>query len=115
MNDTSIRYDAAALTRFATRLLQHAGLAEPMARTVADTLVQGDLLGHDTHGLALLAGYVKELEAGTMTRDGAPLVVSDRPAAVLWDGQRLPGPWLVHAGPGPALPRARDAGHRPRS
>ncbi len=106
MNDTSVRYDAAALTRFATRLLQQAGLAEPMALTVADTLVQGDLLGHDTHGLALLAGYVKELEAGTMTREGAPLVVSDRPAAVLWDGQRLPGPWLVHQGLDLLLPRA---------
>ena len=110
MNDTSIRYDATALTRFATRLLQHAGLAEPMALTVADTLVQGDLLGHDTHGLALLAGYVKEIEAGTMRREGAPLVVSDRPAAVLWDGQRLPGPWLVHRGLDLLLPRARELG-----
>lgn len=110
MNDTSIRYDAAALTRFAMQLLQHAGLAETMAHTVADTLVQGDLLGHDTHGLALLAGYVKELEAGTMTRAGAPRVVSDRPAAVLWDGQRLPGPWLVHQGLDLLLPRARELG-----
>ncbi|MBT2304321.1 Ldh family oxidoreductase [Variovorax paradoxus] len=110
MNDTSIRYAAAALTRFATQLLQHAGLAEAMAQTVADTLVQGDLLGHDTHGLALLAGYVKELEAGTMTREGAPVVVSDRPAAVLWDGRRLPGPWLVHQGLDLLLPRARALG-----
>lgn len=110
MNNTSIRYDAAALTRFATQLLQHAGLAEAMAQTVADTLVQGDLLGHDTHGLALLAGYVKELEAGTMTREGPPLVVSDRPAAVLWDGRRLPGPWLVHQGLDLLLPRARELG-----
>ena len=108
MND--IRYDATALTRYAAQLLQHAGLADAMAHTVADTLVQGDLLGHDTHGLALLAGYVKELEAGTMTRDGKPLVVSDRPAAVLWDGQRLPGPWLVHQGLDLLLPRARELG-----
>lgn len=110
MNDTSIRYDAAALTRFAAQLLQHAGLAEAMAHTVADTLVQGDLLGHDTHGLALLAGYVRELEAGTMTRDGAPVVVSDRPAAVLWDGQRLPGPWLVHQGLDLLVARVRALG-----
>ncbi|MBT2321207.1 Ldh family oxidoreductase [Variovorax paradoxus] len=110
MNDTSERYDATALTRFAAQLLQQAGLPEAMAHTVADTLVQGDLLGHDTHGLALLAGYLKELEAGTMTRDGAPVVVSDRPAAVLWDGRRLPGPWLVHRGLDLLLPRARELG-----
>ncbi|KWT85165.1 MULTISPECIES: Ldh family oxidoreductase [unclassified Variovorax] len=110
MNSTSARYDAAALTHYAAQLLQRAGLAETMARTVADTLVQGDLLGHDTHGLALLAGYVKELESGAMKRDGAPLVISDRPAAVLWDGQRLPGPWLVHQGLDLLLPRARELG-----
>ena len=110
MNDTPIRYHADALTQYAARLLQGAGLAEAMAQTVADTLVQGDLLGHDTHGLALLSGYVKELEAGTMRREGEPLVVSDRPAAVLWDGQRLPGPWLVHQGLDLLLPRARELG-----
>ena len=78
---------------------------------MADTLVEGDLLGHDTHGLALLAGYVKELETGahgaqTARRD----VLSDRPAAVLWDGRRLPGPWLVHQGLDLLLPRARELG-----
>lgn len=103
-------YDAAALVTFADTLLQRAGLAPHMARSVARTLVDGDLLGHDTHGLALLAGYVKEVEAGTMRREGEPLVISDKPAAVLWDGQRLPGPWLVHHGIDLLLPRARQLG-----
>jgi LDH2 family malate/lactate/ureidoglycolate dehydrogenase len=110
MNDATPLYDAAALVRYATQLLEHAGLSETIAPTVADTLVQGDLLGHDTHGLALLAGYVKELESGGMKRDGAPLTVSDRPAAVLWDGLRLPGPWLMAQGMDLLLPRARELG-----
>lgn len=63
-----------------------------MADSVARTLVEGDLLGHDTHGLALLAGYVKEIESGGMTRDGAPEVLSDRPAAVLWTASACPAP-----------------------
>jgi LDH2 family malate/lactate/ureidoglycolate dehydrogenase len=107
---TDSRYDADALRRFAGDLLQRAGLAAPMAARVADTLVEGDLLGHDTHGLALLAGYVKEIESGDMARGGAPEVVSDRPAAVLWDGHRLPGPWLVHQGLDLLIPRARELG-----
>lgn len=109
-NDSAALYDADALRRFAADLLQRAGLATPMAECVANTLVDGDLLGHDTHGLALLAGYVKELESGGMTRDGAPEVLSDRPAAVLWDGRRLPGPWLVHQGLDLMIPRARELG-----
>jgi len=104
------RYDAAALTAFARQLLEAAGLQRDMAASVADTLVQGDLLGHDTHGLALLAGYVKELESGSMRANGAPLTVSDKPAAVLWDGQRLPGPWLVHQALDLLTPRARELG-----
>ena len=88
-------YRAQALVQFASTLLQRAGMGTSQADCVANTLVEGDLLGHDTHGLQLLAGYVKELETGSMKGQGAPLVVSDRPAALLWDGQRLPGPWLV--------------------
>ena len=104
------RYRADALERFATTLLQRAGMGPTQADCVAQTLVQGDLLGHDTHGLQLLAGYVKELETGSMKGQGAPLVVSDRPAAVLWDGQRLPGPWLMHQALDTLTPRARELG-----
>ncbi|MEJ8847364.1 Ldh family oxidoreductase [Variovorax rhizosphaerae] len=110
MTDNTPLYRADALTTFADALLQKAGLAAPMAAAVARTLVEGDLLGHDTHGLALLAGYVKELESGGMTRDGAPTVLSDRPAAVLWDGMRLPGPWLMEQGMDLLVPRARQLG-----
>jgi len=110
MTDTAPLYRAEALKDYASALLQKAGLAASMADSVARTLVEGDLLGHDTHGLALLAGYVKELESGGMTRDGTPEVLSDRPAAVLWDGKRLPGPWLMDQGMDLLIPRARELG-----
>lgn len=110
MPSSSPRYQSNALVRFASTLLQRAGMAVDLADCVADTLVQGDLLGHDTHGLQLLAGYVKELETGSMKGQGSPTVVSDRPAAVLWDGQRLPGPWLMHQALDTLTPRARELG-----
>ncbi|RZI94173.1 MAG: Ldh family oxidoreductase [Variovorax sp.] len=110
MSDTLPRYRADALVDYAEALLQKAGLAATKAGAVARTLVEGDLLGHDTHGLALLAGYVKEIESGGMARDGAPTVLSDRPAAVLWDGMRLPGPWLMEQGMDLLVPRARELG-----
>lgn len=104
------RYAADQLVTYATRLLSAAGLASTHAETVASTLVDGDLLGHDTHGLALLPGYVGALETGTMCKEGEPEVVSDRPASLLWDGRRLPGPSLVHRGIDALLPRAREYG-----
>lgn len=108
MADTRIPADV--LRRFAGRLLQAAGLPQDKARDVAEVLVEGDLLGHDTHGLALLAPYVRELRSGSMTAAGAPDIVSDRGAALCWDGRRLPGPWLVREGMRTLEPRARQYG-----
>ncbi len=104
------RHCTESLQRFAERLLSAAGMNAEMAQVVAEVLVEGDLLGHDTHGLALLAPYVREIRAGTMTASGAPDVLSDRGAALLWDGRRLPGPWLVRRGLETLEPRARQYG-----
>jgi L-lactate dehydrogenase len=89
------RYAADALVAFANSLLQKSGVRADIARAVADALVTGDLLGHTTHGLALLAPYLAEIEKGTMTKAGEPTVINSRPACETWDGQRLPGPWLT--------------------
>ena len=89
------RYAAEALVAFARTLLERAGLDGEMARDVGDVLVTGDLLGHTTHGLALLAPYLAEIEKGAMMKTGEPLVVNARAAAQTWDGRRLPGPWLT--------------------
>ena len=91
------RFDAKALQGFAESLLLRAGLGAQPARVTAEVLVEGDLLGHSTHGLQLLAPYLRDIASGHMRRDGAPAVVSDRGAAVTWDGDFLPGPWLVRS------------------
>ena len=104
------RYPAAALRAFAQALLAKSGLAEDRAAVVADVLVEGDLLGHSTHGLAQLAAYLGEIEKGSMRVSGEPIVLSDRPAAVLWDGQRLPGCWLTMRAAELAIERARTYG-----
>src|SRR5512144_3361678 len=89
------RYAARSLIAFARALLERAGIRADIAEDVAEVLVAGDLLGHTTHGLALLAGYLGELEKGSMAKAGAPAVVNTRPATQTWDGGRLPGPWLT--------------------
>lgn len=104
------RYRNEDLQRFARVLLEHAGLDTEKARTVADILVEGDLLGHDTHGLQLLPAYLQDLESGSMTKSGGPRVLRERPVAITWDGRRLPGPWLVTQAIELAVERARTYG-----
>lgn len=89
------RYAASDCVTFAAELLKHAGLSDDRAVTMAQILVEADLMGHTTHGLNLLAAYLRELEADTMTKVGNPVVISDNGTAITWDGQYLPGPYLV--------------------
>jgi len=89
------RFAATSLVAFATALLERSGVRPDIAGSVADVLVTGDLLGHTTHGLALLAPYLGEIEKGAMTKSGEPTVINSRPACETWDGRRLPGPWLT--------------------
>ncbi len=94
-NHAEPAYRADDLIAFAAALFRAAGLEDEKARTVAEVLVEGDLLGHTTHGLALAAPYLRAALAGSMTRSGEPAVISDRGGALCWHGRRLPGAWLV--------------------
>jgi L-lactate dehydrogenase len=88
-------HDADALRGFADALLRRAGVRDDIARDVADILVEADLMGHTTHGLALLPGYLGELEQGRMKKSGEPRMLHAATAAARWEGERLPGPWLA--------------------
>jgi L-lactate dehydrogenase len=104
------RYAADPLRNCAAALLRAGGMQAALAHDVADVLVEGDLLGHDTHGLALLAPYLAELESGSMRPRGTWRVVEERAATALWDGDRLPGPWLVLRAIDDAIVRAQRCG-----
>jgi LDH2 family malate/lactate/ureidoglycolate dehydrogenase len=101
----SPRVCAMALRRFAQQLLNTSGLAEDRAEAVAEVLLEGDLLGHNTHGLALLPRYLQALNDGSMTKTGEPEVVADAGSGLTWDGRYLPGPWLVRQAIGTARER----------
>src|SRR5947199_6788711 len=89
------RYRAADLIEYAAALFAAAGCDGDKPATIAAGLVEADLLGHTTHGLNLVPGYLRELAAGTMTPRGEPEVVASRGATMTWDGRRLPGVWLT--------------------
>ena len=65
-------YDPIELKQFAQSLLQAAGLPDDKAVCVAEVLLEGDLLGHTTHGLALLSPYLSEIQSGAMKKNGDP-------------------------------------------
>jgi len=106
----TIKYPANSLISFASKVLEANRMQADMAKDVAQVLVEGDLFGHDTHGLALLAPYTKQLKDGQMRGTGDIKVVSQRSAVATWDGGYLPGPWLVRRGINWAQNAAREFG-----
>ncbi len=110
MTDTQRAWRAQDLTDWAAEVFAGVGMEREKAHSVAEILVEGDLLGHDTHGLALLGPYLGKLADGGMRSTGSVEVVSDKPAALVWDGRWLPGPWLTVEAVKEASQRARTLG-----
>lgn len=105
VNSEAPRFAHADLLRFGEQLFITSGLAEDRARDVAEVLLEGDLLGHTTHGFALLPAYLKSLQDGLMEKKGEPVTLVDHESALTWDGRYLPGPWLVRQAIGVAQAR----------
>ena len=105
-----IRVPLGELTDFTCRLFEAAGLEPDKARATAEGLIEADMIGHATHGLALAPRYLKQLVDGNMAREGTYEVVSDRGACVVWRGRMLPGLWLVREALALGMDRARTYG-----
>lgn len=101
---------ASDLRDFATRMLAGGGLEPAYAAIVADVLVEGDLMAHPTHGVALLPSYINEIRKGRMTLSGQPEKRSNGASVETWDGCWLPGPVLVRNALDCACTNARTTG-----
>jgi L-lactate dehydrogenase len=99
-----------SLRTFATAALMKAGMPEQAAASTARGLVEAELYGHTTHGLALLADYIEEIENGTMAVKGRPQAISDHGAVACWDALRLPGFWTTALAVTEAVNRAEQFG-----
>ena len=89
------RYDVDALTRLTRSLFEAAGLTVERAESIARLLVLTDMMGRHTHGLAQCKNYIDQLAKGDMSVDGDYTVIHDTGATIVWDGNYLPGLWLV--------------------
>ena len=97
MNDAATpgRLAASALRTLAAALFAAAGLDGDKAACVARLLVLTDMMGRATHGLAQCGAYLGQLADGGMAASGGPDVLRDTGSTLVWDGNYLPGLWLM--------------------
>ena len=79
------------LERWACDLLGATGLEREAATTVAVSLVEASGRGVDSHGVALLPGYLARLRGGGINRHPRPSVVSEDGAVAVVNGDDGPG------------------------
>lgn len=107
---TAARLSPERLLDFATGVYAAAGMPEADARIVADTLVQADLWGHQSHGVLRLPWYLARLKAGVCAPVAKPTFAVDAKAVAVIDGGDAMGQVLNVFAMREAVKRARDFG-----
>lgn len=109
MNATA-RVDSGRLLEFAAAVYAGAGMPEADARLVADTLVQADLWGHQSHGVLRLGWYLDRVRNGVMRPVTRPEFVVDAGAIAVIDGHDGVGHVLTVLAAREAIRRAKAHG-----
>jgi len=104
------RLSVGALEAFARALFSAVGMDADKAEVMARLLVLTDAMGRRTHGLAMLPLYLADIQKGGMRVSGEAAVVKDNGVSAVWDGDYLPGQWLVSKAIDLAMPRAAQYG-----
>jgi LDH2 family malate/lactate/ureidoglycolate dehydrogenase len=98
------------LLDFATAVYQRVGMPAGDARVAADTLVQADLWGHQSHGVMRLSWYIGRLKAGVCDPAAKPEFAVDAGAIAVLDGKDGMGQVLTARAMEEAIRRCRAHG-----
>lgn len=98
------------LLDFAAAIYAKAGMPADDARLAADTLVQADLWGHQSHGVMRLSWYCARLQAGVCDPVAKPTFIVDAGAVAVIDGGDAMGQVLNAHAASETITRAKRHG-----
>jgi LDH2 family malate/lactate/ureidoglycolate dehydrogenase len=107
---TAPRVDSRRLVDFAAAVYQSVSVPRDDAVLLADTLVQADLWGHQSHGVLRLGWYLDRLRNGVMQAITKPEFAVDAGAVALIDGHDGIGHVLTDLAAREAIKRAKAHG-----
>jgi LDH2 family malate/lactate/ureidoglycolate dehydrogenase len=107
---TTPRIDPERLIDFGAAVYRSVGMPEADARLVADTLVQADLWGHQSHGVLRLGWYLDRVRNGVMKPVTQPEFVVDAGSIAVIDGHDGVGHVLTMLATREAVKRAKAHG-----
>lgn len=98
------------LRKFAVSIYRTFGLPEEDSELLADSLVQADLWGHQSHGIMRAFWYGKRLQSGATKAITNPALVVDGGAIAVLDGNDGVGQVIAKQAMQEAIGRAKDHG-----
>lgn len=107
---SNVSINPTQLTEFATAVYAAHGVPDTDAQLLADTLVQADLWGHQSHGVLRLGWYLERLQNQVMKPVTTPEFVIDAGAMAVIDGHDGIGHVLTKLAAEEAIKRAKAHG-----
>jgi LDH2 family malate/lactate/ureidoglycolate dehydrogenase len=108
MTSAARQISASELGDFVARLFGAAGVPAESATAVAVGLVDADLAGLHSHGVMLVDMYIERLCQGSVSRNEAAAVVSDRQGAAVLDAGHALGQITGRQAMATAIAKARE-------
>jgi LDH2 family malate/lactate/ureidoglycolate dehydrogenase len=101
---------SAAMLAFTTEALEACGLPRRDAEIVAGAMIEADLTGVDTHGIARLPQYVPTLQKGAINVRAKVRLAQPGPAIAVVDGDNGMGHLVMTFAADTAIAMARESG-----
>ena len=95
------------LRNFGYALFEAAGVPADQARIATDHLVESNLMGHDSHGVLHLSGYIRGLQSGAIQPVGNQKILRETPVSAVIDANRSFGIVLTYEAMHMAVERAK--------
>jgi len=108
LTQTDKRVRADRLKSFCSEALERLNVQSEDARITADVLVEADLRGIDSHGVARMSRYVTGIQQGMMKPRPNPKVVHETPCTATIDGDAGLGQPISYKAMKLAISKARD-------
>src|SRR3954463_15475499 len=99
-----------ALRGFVAALYEKGGMPANDAAVIADSLVQADLWGHQSHGVLRTGWYLARLQGGAMKAVSEPRLAVDAGAVAVIDGADGVGQVIAKLAIDEAIARAKAHG-----
>jgi LDH2 family malate/lactate/ureidoglycolate dehydrogenase len=108
MTESNERFEADKLRSFCSDVLERLGVSSKDAKVTADVLVEADLRGIDSHGVARLSRYVSGIQQGMMKPKANPRVVHETSVTATIDGDAGLGQPVSYRAMQLAIAKARE-------